>query len=147
MLIYNEVFSYNWAFIIYLIGSLALCSLMLLCSYYLGSKSTGKGKHIPYESGINSVGSARLRMSVKFYLIAMFFVIFDIEALFLYAWAVSIKENGWLGFIEASIFILVLFIGLFYLVRIGALNWTSKRLCSHFVKHGKVIKNNNYYKE
>jgi NADH-quinone oxidoreductase subunit A len=74
-----------------------------------------------YESGIDSVGTARLRLSAKFYLVAMFFVIFDVEALYLYAWSVSIRESGWVGFIEAAIFILVLLAGLFYLVRIGAL--------------------------
>ncbi|MDM3595122.1 NADH-quinone oxidoreductase subunit A, partial [Proteus mirabilis] len=72
----------------------------------------------------DSVGSARLRMSAKFYLVAMFFVILDVEALFLYAWAVSVREVGWLGFIESAVFIAILLAGLFYLVRIGALNWT-----------------------
>jgi NADH-quinone oxidoreductase subunit A len=70
-----------------------------------------------------SVGNARLRFSAKFYLTAMFFVIFDVEALFLYAWAVSVRESGWPGFIEAAIFILVLLAGLIYVWRIGALDW------------------------
>lgn len=77
-------------------------------------------QNIPYESGIDSVGSARLRLSAKFYLVAMFFVIFDVEALYLYARSVSVRENGWLGFAEATLFILILLAGLFYLVRIGA---------------------------
>lgn len=138
-----EVFAHNWAFAIYLIGALGLCSLMLLGAYYLGGRSQARAKHIPYESGINSVGSARLRISAKFYLVAMFFVIFDVEALFLYAWAVSIKESGWLGFIEASIFILVLLVGLFYLVRIEALNWTPERSRRHVAKPSEIIKTNN----
>jgi NADH-quinone oxidoreductase subunit A len=62
-------------------------------------------------------------MSAKFYLIAMFFVIFDVEALYLYAWAVSVRESGWTGFIEVSIFIGVLLAGLVYIWRIGALEW------------------------
>ncbi|MBN7813774.1 NADH-quinone oxidoreductase subunit A, partial [Algoriphagus sp. H41] len=78
-------------------------------------------------SGIDSVGTARMRLSAKFYLVAMFFVIFDVEALYLYAWSVSIRESGWVGFIEAAIFILVLLAGLVYLVRIGALDWTPAR--------------------
>lgn len=95
--------------------------------FFLGGKARAHAKHIPYESGIDSVGSAQMRFSAKFYLVAMFFVIFDVEALYLYAWSVSIRENGWLGFIEASIFIFVLLAGLVYLVRIGALNWTPPR--------------------
>lgn len=67
-----EVFAHHWAFAIYLIGALGLCSLMLLGAYYLGGRSQARAKHIPYESGINSVGSARLRISAKFYLVAMF---------------------------------------------------------------------------
>lgn len=80
------------------------------------------------------MGSARLRLSAKFYLVAMFFVIFDVEALYLYAWAVSIKESGWIGFIEATIFILVLLAGLIYLVRVGALDWTLVRSKRQVVK-------------
>ena len=71
-----------------------------------------------------ALSRARLRFSAKFYLIAMFFVIFDIEALFLYAWAVSVRESGWPGFIEALIFILVLLAGLIYVWRVGALDWS-----------------------
>ncbi|MGP1939281.1 MAG: NADH-quinone oxidoreductase subunit A [Arsenophonus sp. ET-DL9-MAG3] len=142
-----EEIAHNWAFAIYFISIFVLCFLMLLGSYYLGGRSSSREKNIPYESGINSFGNARLRVSVKFYLVAMFFVIFDIEALFLYAWAVSVKENGWLGFIEASIFIFILLVGLFYLIRIGALNWAPTKLSLYhdIVKQNKVIKINNRY--
>ena len=61
---------------------------------------------MPFESGIDSVGSARLRLSAKFYLVAMFFVIFDVEALYLFAWSTSIRESGWVGFVEAAILFL-----------------------------------------
>ncbi|WP_228859968.1 NADH-quinone oxidoreductase subunit A [Xenorhabdus sp. PB61.4] len=128
------VLAHNWAFAIFLIGALGLAAVMLLGAYFLGGRAKARAKHVPYESGIDSVGSARLRLSAKFYLVAMFFVIFDVEALYLYAWSVSIKESGWLGFAEASIFILVLLAGLVYLARIGALNWTparSRRQVSH----------------
>ncbi|PHM35762.1 NADH-quinone oxidoreductase subunit A [Xenorhabdus innexi] len=128
------VLAHHWAFAIFLLGALGLCALMLLGAYFLGGRAKARAKHVPYESGIDSVGSARLRLSAKFYLVAMFFVIFDVEALYLYAWSVSIKESGWLGFAEASIFILVLLAGLVYLARIGALNWTpvrSRRQVSH----------------
>lgn len=96
-------------------------------AFFLGGRARARAKHTPFESGIDSVGTARMRLSAKFYLVAMFFVIFDVEALYLYAWSVSIRESGWVGFIEAAIFILVLLAGLVYLVRIGALDWTPVR--------------------
>ncbi|WP_141029422.1 NADH-quinone oxidoreductase subunit A, partial [Escherichia coli] len=71
--------------------------------------------------------SARLRLSAKFYLVAMFFVIFDVEALYLFAWSTSIRESGWVGFVEAAIFIFVLLAGLGFLVRIWALGWAPPR--------------------
>ncbi|MBG0752107.1 NADH-quinone oxidoreductase subunit A [Pectobacterium carotovorum subsp. carotovorum PCCS1] len=107
---------------------------MLTGGFLLGGRARARAKNVPYESGIDSVGSARLRLSAKFYLVAMFFVIFDVEALYLYAWAVSIKESGWIGFIEATIFILVLLAGLIYLVRVGALDWTPVRSKRQVVK-------------
>jgi len=100
---------------------------MLLGAWFLGGRAKGRHKNTPFESGIDSVGTARLRLSAKFYLVAMFFVIFDVEALYLYAWSVSIRESGWIGFVEAAIFIFVLLAGLVYLVRIGALDWTPAR--------------------
>jgi NADH-quinone oxidoreductase subunit A len=96
-------------------------------AFFLGGRARARAKHTPFESGIDSVGTARMRLSAKFYLVAMFFVIFDVEALYLYAWSVSVRESGWVGFIEAAIFILVLLAGLVYLVRIGALDWTPAR--------------------
>jgi NADH-quinone oxidoreductase subunit A len=64
-----------------------------------------------------------LRISAKFYLVAMFFVIFDLEAVFLYAWAVSIRQTGWVGFMEVLVFVAVLLIGLVYIWRLGGLDW------------------------
>lgn len=103
-----------------------ICVLMLGLSWLLGGRAWGRAKNEPFESGVVSVGSARMRMSAKFYLVAMFFVIFDVEALFLYAWAVSVKEAGWAGYIEATVFIAVLAISLIYLWRIGALEWAPE---------------------
>lgn len=123
----TEAVAHNWAFIIFIVVALGLCAFMLTAAYFLGGRARARTKNTPYESGIDSVGSARLRLSAKFYLVAMFFVIFDVEALYLFAWAVSVRESGWIGFIEAAIFIFVLLAGLFYLVRIGALDWTPQR--------------------
>ncbi|KAA8997015.1 NADH-quinone oxidoreductase subunit A [Affinibrenneria salicis] len=123
----TEILAHHWAFALFLILAVGLCGFMLAGGFLLGGRAKGRAKNTPYESGIDSVGSARMRLSAKFYLVAMFFVIFDVEALYLYAWSVSIRESGWVGFIEAAIFILVLLAGLVYLVRIGALDWTPAR--------------------
>jgi NADH-quinone oxidoreductase subunit A len=115
----------------YVVCVLGICALMIGLSWLLGGRAKGRAKQEPFESGVVGVGSARMRMSAKFYLVAMFFVIFDAEALFLYAWAVSVKEVGWAGFVEAVIFITMLIAGLIYLWRIGALEWapdSRKRL-------------------
>lgn len=115
-----------WAFGAYVFLILAICGLMLGVSYFVGGRTRGRAKNDPFESGIVSTGGAHLRLSAKFYLVAMFFVIFDVEALFLYAWAVSVKESGWTGFVEAAIFIAILTAGLFYLCRIRALDWAPQ---------------------
>ena len=117
----------HWAFAVYVIGAICICLTMIGVAALLGGRAYGRAKNRPFESGIESVGNARLRFSAKFYLVAMFFVIFDVEALYLYAWSTSIRESGWVGFIEAAIFIFVLLAGLVYLVRIGALDWTPAR--------------------
>ncbi len=78
---------------------------------------------VPYESGIRPTGNAQVRPPVQYYLIAMFFVIFDVEAAYLYAWAVAVPETGWLGFIEVCIFVVILLTSLAYLWLTGALNW------------------------
>ena len=115
--------AHHWAFAVFVIGAIGLCASMLLGAFFLGGRARARAKNIPYESGIDSVGSARMRLSARFYLVAMFFVIFDVEVLYLYAWSVSIRESGWPGFIEATVFVLVLLAGLVYLICIGALDW------------------------
>lgn len=112
-----------WSIAAFAAGVIFLLAFMLGIPWLLGGRSVGRAKNQPFESGVVSQGSARLRISAKFYLVAMFFVIFDAEALYLYAWAVSVRESGWLGFVEAFIFISILLAGLFYLLRIGALDW------------------------
>lgn len=117
----------TWSLLSYVLGVLALCVLMLALSSVLGGRSRGAARNIPFESGVLGAGGARLRFSAKFYLIAMFFVIFDVEALFLYAWAIAVREAGWAGFIEAAIFIFILSATLVYLWRIGALDWATNK--------------------
>ena len=117
----------HWAFAVCVIGAICICLTMIGVAALLGGRAYGRAKNRPFESGIDSVGNARLRFSAKFYLVAMFFVIFDVEALYLFAWSVSVRESGWVGFIEATIFITLLLVGLIYLWRIGALDWAPKK--------------------
>ena len=81
---------------------------------------------VPYECGIRPTGPAQVRPPVQYYLIAMFFVIFDVEAAYLYAWAVAVPETGWLGFIEVTIFVAILLASLAYLWLTGALDWHAQ---------------------
>jgi NADH-quinone oxidoreductase subunit A len=112
---------------IYVTLVLGLVGGMLGLSYVLGQHHREHSTDAPYESGIVSEGSARVRLSAKFYLVAMFFVIFDLEAVFIFAWAVAVRETGWAGYAVACAFISVLLIALGYLWRVGALEWGSGR--------------------
>lgn len=116
----------HWSLGAFLIGIVVLCCFMLFVPVWLGGRTWGRAKNDPFESGVVPVGGAHLRLSAKFYLVAMFFVIFDVEALFLYAWAVCVREAGWAGFIEVSIFVAVLLVGLLYIWRLGALEWAPE---------------------
>ena len=126
MLEASSSLSHNWALAVFLLGVVGLCAFMLGVSSLLGSKAWGRSKNEPFESGMLPTGGARLRLSAKFYLVAMLFVIFDIEALFLFAWSVSVRESGWTGFVEALVFIAILLAGLVYLFRVGALDWAPE---------------------
>lgn len=109
-----------WPLLIYAAAVVALIGVMLGLSYILGQRHHEKATGDIYEGGMIPTGNARLKFSVNFYLIAMFFVIFDLETIFLVAWAVSLKEAGWTGFIGVSVFIFVLFAVLLYEWRTGA---------------------------
>lgn len=116
-----------WPLVLYFAAVIGLVVATLALSYVLGTRHTGRAAEEPFESGIVSVGSARLRFSAKFYLIAMFFVIFDLEVVYLFAWAIALEDVGWSGYIEALIFIGILVAALAYLWRIGALEWGAPR--------------------
>jgi NADH-quinone oxidoreductase subunit A len=117
----------SWGLATYVVAVFGLVGLMLGASFLLGGRDRGRAKDEPFESGVLSVGSAQLKMPAKFYLVAMFFVIFDVEAVFLYAWAVSVRQNGWTGFAMAAIFIVVLLAALLYVWRVGGLEWAPAR--------------------
>ena len=95
-------------FLFYASLVLAVVVIMLGLSFFLGQKINRKYKNTPFESGIISVGSAQFRISVHFYLTAILFIIFDLEVVFLFAWAVAVEQAGWPGFIEISVFIFIL---------------------------------------
>lgn len=116
-----------WPIAVYFGAVVILVASMLIFSYFLGERHREKQTDEPYESGVVPTGSARLRFHIQFYLIAMFFVIFDLEALFVYAWAVSIRETGWFGYVEMLIFVGILAAALVYLWRIKALDWGTYR--------------------
>jgi NADH-quinone oxidoreductase subunit A len=121
-----------WPLEVYVVLVGMLVMAMLSMSFVLGERHHDRATGSPYESGILSEGSARVRFSAKFYLIAMFFVVFDLEAVFLFAWAVAVRETGWAGYAEALLFIMVLLATLAYLWRVGALDWRqgSRRMVS-----------------
>ena len=104
---------------------------MLLLSHVLGGRRQHVRQHIPYESGVVSVDNNKTRFGSHFFLYAIFFVIFDLEVIFLFAWVIAFKETGWPGFIEASIFIFILLAALWYLWRVGALQLTRRHAHQH----------------
>ena len=112
-----------WTFGVYFGLVLLLVIAMLSLSYVLGQRHRDPATGSPYEAGIVSEGSAHVRLSAKFYLLGMFFLVFDLEAVFLYAWAVTARSLGWQAFWEVVVFAVILVAALVYLWRIGALDW------------------------
>ena len=115
--------AFNWSAIAFILAAIGLVVFMLVVPRLLGGRSQGSQKEEIFEAGVVGSGNARIRLSAKFYLVAIFFVIFDLEALYLYAYAVSVREAGWLGFAAAGTFITILIIGLIYELSLGAMNW------------------------
>ncbi len=94
-------------------------------SYLLGKRTTGPVKDSPYECGMEAIGDARGRVSVKYYLVAIVFILFDIEAIFLYPWAVVYRELKMFAFVEMLLFIVLVLSGFLYIWKKGALNWSE----------------------
>jgi len=115
-----------WPLVVYVAMALGLVTSMMVLSWLLGQRHADRATGEPYESGINPTGTARLRLSADFYLIAMFFVIFDLEAVFIFAWAVAAREVGWVGYTGVVVFIGVLVAALLYEWRMGALDWRAR---------------------
>ncbi len=115
-----------WPFIVYFLAVLALVATMLGLSWLLGQRRANQATNLPFESGVLSVGTPQIHFAVEFYLIAIFFVIFDLETVFIFAWAVAFFELGWEGFLAVGLFIFILTIALIYEWRSGALDWGQK---------------------
>jgi NADH-quinone oxidoreductase subunit A len=109
--------------IIMLVLGVVFAAGMIGLGLLLGPRNPTPEKLAPYECGMPAVGDARERQSVKFYLVAMIFLLFDIEVAFLYPWAMALRDLGWVGFIQIVTFFLILLVGYVYVWRKGVLDW------------------------
>lgn len=116
-------FDQAWPFLIYAVLALLLSGGMIALSHFLGQRHKERSTGDIFESGVAIRDDARIRFPVHFYIVAMFFVIFDLEAAFLIAWAISLEQAGWTGYVGALVFSLILMAVLVYEWRIGALNF------------------------
>jgi len=106
--------------------ALILIGVLLFFTWWLGEKKPSMEKLRAYECGIIPTGSARFRYPVPFYLVAIFFLIFDAEAAFVFAWAIAFRELGWTGWLQISFFIVILLLSLLYIWKKGGLDWGRK---------------------
>src|SRR5438270_2113935 len=119
---YNDLY---FPVLVQVVIAIAVACGLIGVSAILGKKAKSPQKDMPYESGMIPVGSARERFSVKFYLVGMVFILFDIEAIFLYPWAVVYRQLKLFGFFEMFIFIVLVLVGFFYIWKKGVLNWAA----------------------
>ena len=109
--------------LIHFLVAMALAGAIVTLSYFIGYRRPTPAKMSPYECGMTPVGDARERFSVKFYLVAMLFILFDVEAVFLYPWAVILRDLKMFGFWEMLVYIAVILVGFFYVWKKGVLDW------------------------
>lgn len=114
-----------WPLALYFAVVLLIITIMLCLSWALGQRHSEPATGSPFESGIVSAGSIHIRLSVSYYLIATFFLVFDLESIFIFLWAIAGRELGWLGYGELLVFVGVLIAALAYLWRTGALDWSA----------------------
>ena len=115
-----------WPLALYSFLVLTVVAAIIGLSQLLGERHRERATGDAYESGMMTTGSSRVRLNVSFFLLAVFFVIFDLEAVFIFSWAVAVREVGWAGYIEILIFIGILLVGLWYLWRIRGLDLRSE---------------------
>jgi NADH-quinone oxidoreductase subunit A len=108
---------------IQLLFGIGLVASMLGASHFLGPKRDTSDKLDTFESGIEQIGNARQPMAVKYFLVAILFVLFDVEVIFFYPYAVNFRELGWMGFLEVMMFVGFFLAGFYYIIKKGALNW------------------------
>jgi NADH-quinone oxidoreductase subunit A len=112
-----------WPLALYFVLAVGLAAVMIGLSYFLGERHSERATGEQYESGIVSTGPSRVRLSSHFYLVGIFFVIFDLEAVFFLAWGVAVRRLGWPGWFGILAFTVILLVGLVYEWRAGALEW------------------------
>jgi len=116
-----------FSLVVFAAAVFVLIAVLLFISAWLGEKKPSSEKLRPYESGIIPTGTARLRYPVPFFLVAIFFLIFDVEGAYIFSWAVAVKRIGWTGWIQMSFFIVMLLLGLVYIWQKGGLEWGPKK--------------------
>ena len=104
---------------------LLLVAGIIVLSYLLGERHAAPGRNQPYESGIQPTGSARVRYGIKYYLVALFFLLFDVEVAIIFAWAAAARKLGWPGYALAVLFVATLAVGLVYVWKLGGLDWSA----------------------
>jgi NADH-quinone oxidoreductase subunit A len=123
-----QPFSIYYSLIIYTVAAVLLVGAMLMAAWWFGAKKTGPNKEMAYESGVIPTGSARLRLYIPFYLLAIFFIVFDVETAFIFTWAVVWDQLGLGGLIHITFFIVALLLGLIWLWLKGGLEWGPSKM-------------------
>lgn len=116
----------SFSLVIFVLAIFVLMGVILFLTSWLGEKRSGTDKQFPYESGIIPSGTARLRYPVPFFMVAIFFLLFDVEGAYIFSWSVACKSLGWKGWWQMAFFIFVLLLGLIYIWVKGGLDWYSK---------------------
>lgn len=127
----DNYFAHYLPILIHFVVVTALAGGMVLLSWIIGKHIWTPAKGAPYESGILPTGDARNRFSVKFYMVAMLFILFDVEIVFLYPWAIVFKDLGWFGFFEMLVYLSLVMLGYFYIVKKGVIDWSTPARGEH----------------
>lgn len=109
--------------LVLIIAAIGFIVTTMIVTHSIGPKRNSELKDAPFECGIDSEGDARTPISIKYFLTAILFVLFDVEVIFMYPWAVNFKKLGWFGFTEMVVFLTLLMAGFYYVIRKGVLNW------------------------
>jgi NADH-quinone oxidoreductase subunit A len=116
------MFEYVAVFVMFCLAGI-IAAVIIGASHILGQRTKSRIKLAPYECGTTTIGPTRRIMTIRYYIVAMLFLVFDIEVIFLYPWAVVTKKLGLFGFVEMMVFVVILFIGYVYIWKKGALEW------------------------